>query len=257
MELFNYKNIEKDKFFLSKPFPNIELTNLWNNDLLEKCFEEIENFKHWDGEKNFFAARKRLYSTKHEFFPENIKKTFNILCSKKFINWLESFTGEKKLVPDKNFTAGGISSVGKGGFLKIHSDPNWNPKVKLFMRIIIIIYLNKNWKDNWGGHLEFWNKKMDTCEKKIKPNLNNMIIFSNNDKNYHGHPDPLIVPTNIRRNNLIMYYYSPFKNAAKENPRTKVGELSEYKERKVGEFGTGYYLNKIVNKITKIIRWRE
>ena len=76
MELFNYKNIEKDKFFLSKPFPNIELTNLWNNDLLEKCFEEIENFKHWDGEKNFFAARKRLYSTRHEFFPENVKKTF-------------------------------------------------------------------------------------------------------------------------------------------------------------------------------------
>ena len=54
-----------------------------------------------------------------------------------------------------------------------------------------------------------------------------------------------------------MYYYSPFKNAVKENTRTKVGELSEYKERKVGEFGTGYYLNKIVRKITKIIRWRE
>ena len=43
MELFNYKNIKKDSFFLSKPFPNIELTNLWNNDLLEKCFDEIEN----------------------------------------------------------------------------------------------------------------------------------------------------------------------------------------------------------------------
>ena len=42
MELFNYKNIKKDSFFLSKPFPNIELTNLWNNDLLEKCFDEIE-----------------------------------------------------------------------------------------------------------------------------------------------------------------------------------------------------------------------
>ena len=48
-----------------------------------------------------------------------------------------------------------------------------------------------------------------------------------------------------------MYYYSPFNNAAKQNTRTKVGKLSEYKQRKAGEFGIGYYLNKIICKIIK------
>jgi hypothetical protein len=42
MKLFNYKNIQKDNFFSSKPFPNIELKDLWNEDLLEKCFEEVK-----------------------------------------------------------------------------------------------------------------------------------------------------------------------------------------------------------------------
>ena len=66
-----------------------------------------------------------------------------------------------------------------------------------------------------------------------------MIIFSNNGKNFHGHPDPLNIPNNVRRNNLIMYYYSPIENAVNQNTRTKVGELSDYKQRKIGEFGIG------------------
>ena len=251
MNLFEYKDVKKELFFSSKPFPNIELNNLWDNKLLEECFKEIEKLEHWDGEKNFFAAKKRLYSTKHKYFPDNVKKVFNELCSQKFINWLESFTNEKRLVADINFTAGGISSVGNGGFLKIHADPNWNPQVKLFMRIIIIVYLNSDWKDEWGGHLEFWNEDMTACEKKIKPVINNMIIFSNNDRNYHGHPDPLKVPENTRRNNLIMYYYSPIENNFNRKSRTKVGELSEYKERKLGEFGKGYYIDKILKFFKK------
>jgi len=251
MNLFKYKDVKKELFFSSKPFPNIELNNLWDNKLLEECFKEIENLKHWDGEKNFFAAKKRLYSTQHKYFPDNVKKVFNELCSQKFINWLESFTNEKQLIPDINFTAGGVSSVGNGGFLKIHADPYWNPRVKLFMRITLVVYLNNDWKDEWGGHLEFWNQDMTACEKKIKPVLNNMIIFSNNDRNYHGHPDPLKVPKNIRRNNLIMYYYSPIESNFNRKSRTQVGELSEYKERKLGEFDKGYYIDKLLKFFKK------
>ena len=250
MDLFSYKTIKKEDFSSSEPFPNIELQNYWDNGILEKCFEEAHKFEHWDGEKNFFAARKRLYSTKHQHFPDNIKKVFNELCSQKFIDWLESFTGEKDLVADKNFTAGGISSVGKGGFLKIHTDPNWNPKVNLYMRIILIVYLNSDWKDEWGGHLELWDKQMKHCVKKIKPIINNMIIFSNNDHNFHGHPDPLDVPNEIRRKNLIMYYYSPIRND-EEASRTKVGQISEYKQRNLGELGLGYYFNKLFNFFKK------
>ena len=113
MKLFEYKKIDKNDFTLSKPFPNIELNNFWNNELLEKCFSEIKDYKHWDGEKNFFAAKKRLYSSNRKLFPKNVKKVFNVLCSTKFTNWLESFTNEKELVADNNLTASGISSVGK------------------------------------------------------------------------------------------------------------------------------------------------
>ena len=39
--------------------------------------------------------------------------------------------------------------------------------MKLDRRLNILIYLNHNWKDNNGGHLELWDKEMKNCEKKI------------------------------------------------------------------------------------------
>ena len=80
MKLFNYKDIDKEKFLLSKPYPNIELDNFWNDDLLEKCFSEILNFKNWGGERNYFAAKKRLYSSQRHLFPENVNKAFDVFC---------------------------------------------------------------------------------------------------------------------------------------------------------------------------------
>ena len=38
--------------------------------------------------------------------------------------------------------------------------------------IDLLIYLNHNWSDGNGGHLELWDKEMNCCVKKIKPNFN-------------------------------------------------------------------------------------
>ena len=46
-------------------------------------------------------------------------------------------------------------------------------------------------------------------------------------------------------------FVSPHNNSAKKNDRTNTGELSEYKQRKIGEFGLGYYLSKILRLIKK------
>ena len=68
--------------------------------------------------------------------------------------------------------------------------------------------MNKNWKKNYGGNLELWNKSMDKCIKKIAPNFNTMVIFSTNDFTNHGHPNPLKCPKNMSRKSVATYYFS-------------------------------------------------
>jgi len=68
--------------------------------------------------------------------------------------------------------------------------------------------LFQNWKEEYGGHFELWDKKMEACQKKILPLFNTMAIFSTTDFSYHGHPDKLKCPENRSRKSLALYYYS-------------------------------------------------
>ena len=71
-----------------------------------------------------------------------------------------------------------------------------------------MIYLNKNWKEEYGGHLEFWDKEMKYCKTKILPIFNRMVVFSTTDFSNHGHPDPLNCPDLMSRKSIATYYYS-------------------------------------------------
>ena len=250
MEVFNYKKINQSKYSNKDPFPHIELDNLWNESLLDQCRKDMINFSNWEGEKNFFAAKSKKYTRKYNDFPNSVKKIIDEMNSQKFIKWLESFTNEKELKIDPTFskgifTGGGIQSIEKGGFLKIHADFNWHEKIQLYRKLNILIYLNENWKETWGGFLELWSKDVKKCEKKISPTFNKTVIFSTDDFSYHGHPEPLNCPSNVWRNSLVFYYYSPIKSKRVYFKR----DNTKYKERDIDNFHKGNILKRIYRKI--------
>ena len=90
-----------------------------------------------------------------------------------------------------------------GGYLNIHADFNQHPQMKLDRRLNILIYLNHNWKEDNGGHLELWDKNMKKCEKKILPIFNRMVIFITTDFSYHGNPNKIKVDENNSRKSII------------------------------------------------------
>ena len=73
----------------------------------------------------------------------------------------------EKLIIDEKLNGGGLHEIKKGGLLKIHSDFNRHPILNLDRRLNVLVYLNKDWKEDYGGHLQLWDKEMQKCEKKI------------------------------------------------------------------------------------------
>ena len=112
-------------------------------------------------------------------FPDNIKLFFDFLNSNNFLQFLQGITSIKeKLVHDPELNGGGLHEIKRGGVLKVHTDFNRHPNLNLDRRINVLIYLNKKWKEEYGGHLELWDKDMSKCVKKISPTFNTMVIFS-------------------------------------------------------------------------------
>jgi hypothetical protein len=68
--------------------------------------------------------------------------------------------------------------------------------------------LNKDWKEEFGGHLELWNRDVRQCEAKILPLFNRLVVFGTTDFTFHGHPNPLQCPEGMTRKSLALYYFT-------------------------------------------------
>jgi hypothetical protein len=117
-------------------------------------------------------------------------------------------TGIQGLVPDPHLWGGGLHQILPGGKLAVHADFNKYPHFKLDRRLNVLVYLNRDWQEQWGGQLELWNRDMTRCEQRILPLFNRMVCFSTTDSSFHGHPDPLRCPADRTRRSLALYYYS-------------------------------------------------
>jgi hypothetical protein len=129
------------------------------------------------------------------------------LNSATFIHFLEELTGQKGIIPDPSYSHCGMHSTGRGGRLMMHTDVNRHPHGwQMHQFVNLILYLNADWKDEYGGHLELWNHHRQPV-RKIAPIANRVVLFNTGTRSLHGHPEPLTCPPGRRRNSLATYYY--------------------------------------------------
>ncbi len=153
-----------------------------------------------------------------EKLPAADRDVLYFLNSRPMLQFLETLTGIKGILPDPYFSGGGLHQIKPGGKLGVHADFNHHDKLNLDRRINVLIYLNKDWKEEYGGHFELWNKDMTAAEVKILPLFNRCAIFSTTSTSYHGHPTPLSCPPDRTRKSIATYYYSNGR------PEEEVGE---------------------------------
>ena len=116
-----------------------------------------------------------------------------------FIEFLEVLTGIHGLVPDPALVGGGLHQIPAGGRLGVHADFNVHRFLQLDRRLNLLLYLNRDWEDEWGGHLELWDAETMTCVDRITPDFNRCVVFSVSDRALHGHPDTLTCPPDNSR----------------------------------------------------------
>lgn len=208
--------VEQSKEFQSAtPFNFIAIDNFFQDDLIQKILDDFDNqdFNTWDKRDHDKIQIKWRSDWKDDTdVPTNTLKLIQYLNSGNFLRYLSQLTGIQGIIPDPYLTGGGFNQINRGGTLAVHADGNWHDLMGVHRRLNVILYLNKDWQDEWGGHLELWSKTKDNkpykCEHRISPLLNRLVVFRTDDYSFHGHPTPLKCPENKNRRSLILYYYT-------------------------------------------------
>lgn len=225
-----------EKYQQASPFPHIYFDDFFPKDFLAKVSEEFpeansETWQKFDGK-----AEKKLASQGDADIGPYVRALISIMNSGMFIEFIEKLTGISGLLPDPHLTGGGMHQIMPGGKLSLHIDFNKYQRKHLERRLNILVYLNENWEESYGGYLELWNKDVTKAEVKILPVFNRVALFSTTETSWHGHPDPLTCPANRTRRSVALYYYTvkrPEEEQAEEHTtvfKERPGEkLTEFK----------------------------
>jgi hypothetical protein len=163
------------------------------------------------------ANENKLGMAKRQLFPPALGSVVDELNSPEFVAWVSELTGIPKLMADPMLEGGGLHQSGRGGYLNVHTDFSMHHfHTQWRRRVNLIIYLNPEWDESWGGALELWERKegkMARCVVKYPPLLNHALIFTTDERSLHGFPDPLTCPEGESRKSLALYYYTVEKDA--------------------------------------------
>ncbi len=209
----------------AEPFPHIVIDDFIPPQTVDLILQESEipddRIRPDDDteflEKNYNAQFRKDWLSMEIRFGINVRRLYWELNSADFVQFLQTLSGIDAIIPDPYRAGGGIHNTRPGGFLMVHADYNRQPETDLDRRLNIIIYLNKDWQDDYGGHLELWSEDMQHCVKKVAPIAGRAVIFSTGSYTWHGHPEPLQCPPHQSRKSISAFYYSNGRPAGRDS----------------------------------------
>jgi len=212
-----------EEYAQAQPFPHAVIDNIFPTAFTQLLLDHFpQDPKAHDKvyEKGYGGTHKRQISP--DDCDETLRAAFALFNSAAMLQFIETLTGFKGLLPDPYFAGGGLHETSAGGLLGIHADFQVNEGLQLYRRVNMLVYLNQDWLPEYGGNLELWDRQMQARQQTVAPLFNRCVIFNTDADSFHGHPDPLTTPEGVTRRSIALYYYQamPIPNAQGDSRHT-------------------------------------
>jgi Rps23 Pro-64 3,4-dihydroxylase Tpa1-like proline 4-hydroxylase len=148
-----------DEYQANAPYPHIYFDDFLPLEVAEAALRDFPEPK--EAEWHAYTdvnQRKKLAFDVVEKLPPSIRDVLYFLNSRPMLKFLETLTGIRSVLPDPSYTGGGLHQVRPGGLLEVHADFSYHKALRLDRRINVLVYLNKDWKEEYGGHFELWDR---------------------------------------------------------------------------------------------------
>jgi Rps23 Pro-64 3,4-dihydroxylase Tpa1-like proline 4-hydroxylase len=198
---------QRTAFCSAKPFEHIVIDGLFNEQLLNLIEEEFPT-SDADRLTNIAGSYESTYrSQRAADLGPAAQIYFNVVNGNAFVSYLSALTSIPNLITDHTLLGGGLHETRGGGRFGVHLDFNYHYETMLTNTLVLLTYLNRDWKPEYGGALELWDAKSNERAKEVAPVFGRSILFRHSDRSFHGHPSPLTPPPGRSRRSLGCYYY--------------------------------------------------
>lgn len=207
-KLANVTPVMTQAYSTASPFAHAIFDDFLPLDVANALYDAFPNPKELEWFKFNNPNEVKLASSQAERMPTVIREFLYFVNAQPMLTFLARLTSIPALIPDPSYTGGGLHQIQRGGKLGVHIDFNKQETTQLDRRLNLIIYMNKDWDESYGGHFELWDHDKKGCVRSVLPIFNRAVVFSTHEKSYHGHPNPLTCPEDQTRKSIALYYYT-------------------------------------------------
>ena len=202
-----------ERFQKAQPFKHVVIEGLLDPEF---CAQLVEDFPPYD-EDAFRNEHGHLGKAVHENVRElgsAYRKMDELARSPEFLRTVSAITGIPDLIHDPDYMGGGTHENLEEMELDPHVDFTVHKKTGLFRRVNILLYLNPEWDEAWGGgleiHLNPWLPAHENRIQTIAPAFNRCVMFEASDYSWHGFR-PIRLPKgkkHLTRRSFALYLYT-------------------------------------------------
>jgi Rps23 Pro-64 3,4-dihydroxylase Tpa1-like proline 4-hydroxylase len=213
------------EFSHQRPFNYVVIDNFFKEDVAKDIANDLPSDyeENVDGKYDNVIEKKRTVQNWLKF-KKNVYKAMSYLIGSEFTQHLRILTQQPELVADYGLHGGGIHMHQAGDYLNVHLDYDIHPKMDMKRKLNLIVYMNPNWQESWGGNLGLWSHDEETqqpkdCIESIPPFFNRAVIFDTTQNSWHGVTEGINSPVGEYRKSLATYYLIPTNDT--QNKRQK------------------------------------
>ena len=205
-------NLDADRrmFLSAQPIEHLVIDDFCHGASLDRALDSIPDPEVSGANKSrdYIFAKNKFEKADFDRLCPELARLKTELMSPRFAAWISALTGEKIFI-DPSFHGGGIHQGGRDSFLDMHVDFNYHPQHLSWLRTVnILLYLNKDWREEYGGHLKLADGRLEKPSVAlIRPLFNRAVVMFTRDYTLHGY-DPINFPQGTYRRSIAAYGYN-------------------------------------------------
>lgn len=200
------------RFRPREPFRHLVVDDFFARDFANRILAEFPPFDHGNARNEAGEIGNKSTVEKIRALGAAYGALDDLVQSREFLGLIGRITGIDGLLYDPWYFGGGTHENRQGQNLDTHVDFNRHPAQRWHRRLNLIVYLNREWNDDWGGSLQLHSDPRSADDRviTITPKFNRAVIFETTETSWHGFPC-IALPAHkqaLSRKSVALYFYT-------------------------------------------------